>query len=279
MRHGKHRNGAHSLWLAVLGSSDQILVTPAVIKKPDAHHPDFVHPNDTRTAPTDYFPHLTKTQLSRARSLIADTNKHVGSLDPLKQLDPELLDHCIQRFNVADTCYVYPIEEAAALMAEGHSNNNPTATPDPSSRQAEFLDNTSRRDFTLLPLSFKDGDTSHWLLASIQKEFERVKFQVSIWNPQPGRFTQQALYGVLRLLRPIDPHPSTAIGNCRKQPPFLNDSGSITLYNVAWQMHLANNPDVTGRIPFPRHLRLRMALLAEDDSPIIPSAPAPDSTL
>ena len=279
VRHGIHRNGAHSLWLAVLGSSDQILVTPAVIKKPDAHHPDFVHPNDTRTAPTDYFPHLTKSQLSRARSLIADTSKHVGSLDPLKQLDPELLDHCIQRFNVADTCYVYPIEEAAALMAEGHSNNNPTATPDPSSRQAEFLDNTSRRDFTLLPLSFKDGETSHWLLASIQKEFERVKFQVSIWNPQPGRFTQQALYGVLRLLRPIDPHPSTAIGNCRKQPPFINDSGPITLYNVAWQMHLANNPDDTGRIPFPRHLRLRMALLAEDDSPIIPSAPAPDSTL
>ena len=59
----------------------------------------------------------------------------------------------------------------------------------PRFNQAEFLENVARRDLTLLPLNYKDGNTSHWLLASIQKEFEKICAKQRYYSHTAGTTT------------------------------------------------------------------------------------------
>ena len=116
-----------------------------------------------------------------------------------------------------------------------------------------------QRTFTLLPLHFQDGPSTHWMLATIEVPPNSNTPHVSVWNSLPGRCFAKARYALYRLLQPLGATPTFSQPRSRRQPPFLNDSGPISFYNAARQAYFSATGDT---LPFPANLRLRMSLLA-----------------
>jgi hypothetical protein len=134
VRRNIQRNSVHTLWLAAISAAKDPHVTPAVIQKPDTHHPDVVDPRPTNQLGPTCFPHITKKALKAARShIIKPLHPHFATLDPVRIIHPELRDVCFQRLKRTNKFAVIPIQEVEKLLADAHAASDPTEPPQPDS--------------------------------------------------------------------------------------------------------------------------------------------------
>ena len=117
----------------------------------------------------------------------------------------------------------------------------------------------AHHEITLLPLSFTENSSTHWLLLAIQFDTPTTPIVV-LRNPLPTFHSAQALYFARRLLSPISSSIHAFESRSRRQRPLSNDSGPLTFFNAA---HICAAIEDDFSLPFPSFIRLRMALAAE----------------
>jgi hypothetical protein len=154
---------------------------------------------------------------------------------------------------------VIHIYEVRYLLAAAHNAPDSSLPPHPTSLWHHILEGASKHDITLLPLSFTENNSTHWLLLAIQFDTPTTPIVV-LRNPLLTLHSAQALYSARRFLSPISSSILAFESRSRRQRLFSNDSGPLTFFNAA---HICTAVEDDFSLPFPSFLRLRMALTVE----------------